>query len=220
MSKKRVKIPEHYQAPLRSRQAIAEYLLACKHYEGEGRSLFAFNVKLRQIEFTFDSLLQIWIEAEDCPQLHDPDWLDHARSVFEKVDQENLFEYGRNAACHFVTDTDCYKHLPDGTEVDVTLGFMGRSDGYIGIFKFEGYDFTKSSLEFWKEAFCGCPFREDSRAGQGWLERYEEMPFDTLYKLYRYVVMCEYDFDDKQVVGEIMFQIAQHFFKDHREIAL
>ena len=115
-------------------------------------------------------------------------------------------------ACRLVTDSDCYTHLHDGTEVNVEYTWMGRSGGYIGIGKFEGFDFSKDEdRDFWHEVFRGNPHRSGTVDRLEWDRTYPTMDYATLRKLYALVVMLAHDFTPEKASAEVEHHAAFRF---------
>ena len=89
---------------------------------------------------------------------------------------------------------------------------MGRSGGYIGIGKFEGFDFGKDEdRDFWHEVFRGNPNRSATVDRQEWDRTYPPMGYATLRKLYALVVMLAHDMTPETASAEVEHQAAFRF---------
>jgi hypothetical protein len=136
MSRKVMK-PDYHRTPLRSRSDIAAYLASIGGYYStyghDGRSYFAFNVKCYNAKLDFERLIEVYRNGgyygDGESWLDSPEWLHQARERHDEVER-HLFDWGIEDACRLVTDSDCYTHLHDGSEVNVEYAWMGRSGGY------------------------------------------------------------------------------------------
>lgn len=211
----RIKKPEYYRTPLRSRKSIADFLLGVGSYLGRDGSIFCFNVKAHGTDLSFDHLLEVFKgSGYGGGYLENDDYLEAAREKHEEVGENRLWEYGQEGAWRLVTDSDCYNHLWDGTPVDVEYGSAGRSSGYIVIRKFEGWNMSRTDRNYWRRVFEGCPHAEGTEAYDDWHLDYDDMPMDTLKKLYQLVVMLVHDFSQETAVKEIEYQAAFDFFEN------
>ncbi len=191
MKNKRFKCPEYYAAPLRSKTEIIEYLKSEKYWSVRyyrGVFLFCFNVKVYQIDFSFDNLLKILANVEcdfDKQKQNDSTWLAAARAVYdEQFKQDYVLENVLNDMCDDVFNTDTYHTLWDGTQVDVDFEFNGRSGGWLCISEFEGL-----------------PVR-------GTWEEFDEADYAKLLKLYKFIQQCSHDFSCEMVTKEVHYQAA------------
>lgn len=192
MSQK-VRKPDAYKTPLRSRKDIIEKIISLtdqRSYDYAPHP-FCFNVKAYNCDLDFDHLLELWRKNEGDEQYtHNPEWLEAAREKYDEV-SEHLFEWGQEDACSLVTDSDAYNHLWNGEKVDVKYSFEGRGGGWISLNSFEGYDFT--------------------RRDNGHISTIlNEMDFGVLRKLYQLIVMLHHDWANPG--HEIAWHAAYNFF--------
>lgn len=187
--------PEYYQTPLRSRQDIIDFIIFSTHqrvYDHRPHP-FCYNVKVYHVDFDFDHLLQIHREAEDDPiYTHNDEWLAGARAEYDDLKEGQLWEYAQEDACNQLLESDAFKCLYDGTQVDVRYSFEGRSGGWLSINRFEGHDFT-----------------EDDQHIKYVLQ---DMQFSTLRKLYVLVTMLNHDVRRDNVAKELEYQAAFNLF--------
>ena len=211
--------PGYYRTPLRSRSDIADFLASVGGYYSthgsHGRSYFAFNVKCHGVRLDFGHLIETYRNVgyygDGETWLDNPEWLEKAKAKYEEVG-DKLFDWGVEAAGRLVTDSDCYSHLYNGTQVEVEYAWMGRSGGYIGIGKFEGFDFSKEAgRDYWHEVFRGNPHRSGSCE---WLDRDRTFPvmnYATLRKLYALVVTLKHDLTPQKASSEVEHHAAFRF---------
>ena len=118
-------------------------------------------------------------------------------------------------AGRLVTDSDCYSHLHDGTKVEVEYAWMGRSGGYVGVGKFEGFDFSKDEgRDYWHQVFRGNPHRSGMSDWFDWDRIYPSMTYPTLRKLYALVVMLSHDFTPEKASSEVEHHAAFSFVEN------
>ncbi len=211
--------PDYYRTPLRSRSDIAAYLASIggyySTYARQGRSYFAFDVKCYQADLDFGHLIEVYRNGgyygDGETWLDNPEWVNQAREKHEEVER-HLFDWGVEDAARLISDSDCYTHLHDGTEVEVEYAWMGRSGGYIGIGQFEGFDFGKDEDRgFWHEVFRGNPHRSGTIHRLHWDRTYPTMGYATLRKLYALVVMLAHDFTPEEASAEVEHHAAFRF---------
>lgn len=207
------KRPEYYRCPLRSRASIVAWLRGNKHWtrhaDRDTVHLFAFNVKLHNLDFSFDNL---WAKFQESgyaseEQMTDKAWLAACRKHFDEEGGERnqrLWEYSVSDACDQVVSTvrvkdkwvvctaDTYSRTWSRDDVDVDLGFHGRSGGWLVIEKFQGLKLTRS-LD---------------------LEDPDEIDYRTLRLLYEYVTMLSHDFRDGQPELAVEDAAAFMFFEN------
>ena len=139
------------------------------------------------------------------------EWLEKAHAKYEEV-RDKLFDWGVEDASRMVTDSDCYTHLYDGTRVEVEYAWMGRSGGYIGIGKFEGFDFSEDEgRDFWHEVFRGNPHRVGTAEWLDWDRTFPTMDYPALRKLYALVVMLIHDLTPEKASSEVEHHAAFRF---------
>ncbi len=207
-----MKTPAYYVAPLRSRAQITAWLLACSqsYYEDRARWIFAFNVKAHRLDLSFDNLLAAATAPRyshdsamaDSIRDTDPVWLAAARELYTEH-ADSLFEWGREDACNTFAgrkgqhygkpDDDGFNMIWDGTPVDVEFAFFGRSGGWLTLTHFDGHALTSEGRELGAEALA-------------------ELPFATLRKLYRFVVMLTADLARHDSAARIEEAAAWAFF--------
>ena len=137
-----------------------------------------------------------------------------AEAKYEEVG-DKLFDWGVEDAGRLVTDSDCYDHLYDGTEVEVEYAWMGSSGGYLGIGKFEGFDFSKDEdRDYWHEVFRGNPHRHGTSDWLDWDRTYPTMDYPTLRKLYALIVMLSHDLTPEKASSEVEHHAAFSFIEN------
>jgi hypothetical protein len=189
----KIKKPDYYKSPLRSRRAIMDYiLLSTSHrYYSYKTYPLCFNVKLYKLNLEFDHLLEVWRNGEGAGQLYtqNEEWLKAVRERYNETKQYTLREWGVEDASRSFTDEDeaTFRQLWDGTELDVEYSFQGRSCGWLSIDKFEGTDFTDAT-----------PLAD--------------MDWPSLRKLYQLVVMLKHDLENPE--KEVEYQAAFAFFEN------
>ena len=214
-----MKIPDYYKTPLRSRDAIVDYLLRLcparrggsdyRYYEnlgtnawtqlGSGPWLFCWNVKARKVDFSFNNLLKRYQETQgELPG--ESAWVEKARHVYAGINQDNFWEWGVEGARRpFVDDErsaqgrpgdDGYNMLWDGTPVDARFMFAGRSGGWLVLTRFNRQTLSKSDLVTYV-------IGDEARTIKGLHEDtayyFNDWSYKDLRKLYKYVVMLDAD---------------------------
>lgn len=187
--------PKYYQTPLRSRDAIIAWIkenTADRYYDHENCP-FCFNVKVYRVDFDFDHLLKIYREQQDGNK-HD-DWLAEARQRWEEHKDNDLWEWAvencREAFCCGSDGTpnqDTYRTLWDGTELDVSYSFRGRSGGWLSLDRFQGWTLTDFP------------------------EALTKMSYKELRQLYQLIVMLVHDLRREAIRAEIEYQAAWALF--------
>ena len=214
--------PGYYRTPLRSRSDIADYLASVGGYYSTygrtGRSYFAFNVKCHGVRLDFEHLIEVYRNGgyygDGETWLDNPEWLEQARANYEEVER-HLFDRGVEDAARLITDSDCYNHLYDGTKVEVEYAWMGRSGGYVGIARFEGFDFSADvGRDYWHEVFRGNPHRSGTDNWRDWGRTFPAMDYPTLRKLYALVVMLRHDLTPETASAEVEHQAAFRFVEN------
>lgn len=217
------KLPKQYQAPLRTRKAIINWLNndQARSYEARGGSnyevafanrlrrglwLFCFKVKLLSgVASGFEELLKLALRNEVLTLAHnnDKDWLKAARQRHEDTNMEGVYEHAiENCQEQFVScydkrhlpGNDGYRMLPDGNPVDARFAFMGRSGGWLTLVEFEGHRLDVEAV--------------------GAARTWESWDFQDLRKLYRYLVMLEHDLRLESVRDMVESEMAGSFFSN------
>ena len=193
------KKPDAYKMKTRSRAGMIAAIptLAQRHYDNYDPYHLCFNVKCYSVDLDLPNMLAKWREYEGDPAYtHNPEWLKAVKERYDEHD-EHLFDWGiEDARRHFVDDgpgqSDTFRTLWDGTEVDVEYAFIGRSGGWLAVTKFEGYRFDErgTSLD----------------------EILEEMDTPTIKKLYQLLLMLKHDTRQEAVKNEVEHQAAFCFF--------
>lgn len=200
MTTKKMRAPSQYRAPLRSRKAMIEHLLAGPgHVNGYDQYLFAFNVKVYDINLDFDHLLKLVVDDGQMSEEFDywitnPDFLAKIRKEFDRH-ENNLFDWGQEGAWETVESDEAYTSLWSGENVDVKYDRFGRSCGYIVITQLEGKKFSG---------------REGPDDYREWLA---ELGSHQLRKIYRFIVQCRADFTPAAAKAEIEIRAAVAFFE-------
>lgn len=209
--------PAYYACPLRSREAIVQYLTSEQHWQRcgwryhDGTYLFCFNVKLHGIDLSFEHLLEL--HRSELPD--DPAYLERCQQHYDELyrsDTFKLFDYALEDVRRCVIEesrnrdgrwqlvvSDSYNRLWAGTRVSVELGFHGRSGGWLVVERFQGIALN-SSLDLASE---------------------DEIDYHTLRQLYEYIVMCSHDFSRENCNRATEHAAAWQFFeRDCDEIPL
>jgi len=174
-----MKTPEYYKAPLRKKADIIQFLLKQanrRHYDRRA-FLFCFDVKIYNLDLSFDNLLKVAKEHGDIDNLDDVMFLAGAKEQF--AEHENiLFDWaiedaretftGRQGPNYYRPDDDGFNMLWDGTEIDVEFAFLGRSGGWLCITHWEGVALESE-------------------------ENLNDFSYKQLRALYRYIVMLQAD---------------------------
>jgi hypothetical protein len=196
----KIKKPKAYNAPLRSRKAIIAFL-ADHHdyYRFRGTcSPIAWNVKDHGSDLEFDNLVEVYKKGHNYGQdevwLDSPEYLKAAREKYDEV-KDKLWEWAIERARESVMEDDAYKCLWDGTELQVTYEFGGRSGGWLLMTKFEGEDLSSIPQEHVAHDLGG-------------------MPYKTLVKLYKLVVQNDHDFRSEAVTSIIEENAAFDLFEN------
>jgi hypothetical protein len=189
--------PGYYRAPLRSREDISGFLTdrdACNR----GYSPLVWNVKCYHADLSFDHLIDVFRTSgeygDDDRYLNFPEFLEPARKEYEKV-ADRLWEWAIEDACRSVTDDDVYRSLWDGTEIDVSYAFKGRSGGWLCVETHNGVNIA----------------RMDQADFQEYLE---ELAYTDLRRLYQLTVQNDHDFSRGAGKTEIEFQAAFALFNN------
>lgn len=218
------KIPDYYKAPLRSRSKIVDYLLHMSgrdedrrgghNYEycrcedsthrvtlvSRGPWMFAWNVKIRHVDFSFDGLLQRHL-AQGYTKPEDPRWDEEARLQFEGIDKDVLFETAQSDIVREVIDDDegargrvgdeGLSELWCGTSVDPRFMLAGRSAGWLILAEFCHQVLDEKSCR------SRCDSKRKRKMALGLhvdIDLYfTDWSFRDLFKLYRYVVQMDAD---------------------------
>ena len=202
MSKTRLRTPAKYRAPLRSRNAITDYLLNRDgHCSGHDWYLFAFNVKAYGVDLDFWHLLDLWIKTgepteDDEWALKQPEYFTAIETAFTDA-EEKLFWAGQERAWDDLTDSETYQMLWDGTEIDVEYSGFGRSSGWIVITRLLHEEFNSRDRE---------PDYEE------WLN---SLSMERLRLVYRFIVQCTADFTQKSAAEAIEYGAAFWFFEHY-----
>lgn len=210
----KMKRPDYYALPLRKKADMAAWIVQmtqARHY-GQPHP-FCFNVKVYDVNFDFEHLLEVYRERILYDELHcegdpqpdftqDDSWLKEAREQYEDV-QGNLWEWAlEESRAQFVGRDnddafDTHRILYDGTEVQVQYSFEGRSGGWLSINSFEGTDFLR--CDYYGENPIADMLMNHS---QRWLRRFYEL-----------VVMLRHDVATNQIRKELEYQAAWVFFE-------
>lgn len=199
-TKKKLRAPKQYRAPLRSRKAMIDYLLAGPgHCHGYDQYLFAFNVKVYDIDLDFDHLLRQYVDDGQTSEAFDywignPEFLAKIRKEHARQ-ENNLFDWGQEGAWETVENDEAYTSLWSGENVAVKYDRFGRSSGYIVITELEGKKFSG---------------REGMDEYRYWLEA---MGTHQLRKVYQFIVQCRADFTPAAAKEEIQIRAAVAFFE-------
>lgn len=213
--------PGYYRMPLRSRNDIADLLASVGGYYSthghHGRSYFAFDVKCHGVRLDFGHLIEIYRNAgyygDGEPWLDNPEWLVQAQARYERAERY-LFDRGVEDASRMVTDSGCYNHLYNGTEVEVEYAWLGRAGGYLGIRRFYGFDFSKDEdRDYWHEIFRGNPHQGGTAEWLDWDRTFPTMACPILRKLYALVVMLDHDLTPQKASAEVEHHSAFHFIE-------
>lgn len=196
------KKPNSLKTPLRKRKEIIQHLLEVtdqRSYDGTPYP-FCFNVKVYSTDLSFENLLRIMRETEsDPPYSHDPKWLAAVQEKYNEV-EEHLFDWGlEDAQAYFVghgrnegpSDGACT--LWDGRVCEgVEFSFQGYSSGWLSLDRFESYNFTSREYDI--------------------KDLLEEMPYNTLRKLYAFILQIKAD--TKYAKTEVEYQAMSNFFNN------
>lgn len=190
-SNSKIKMPAYYRAPLKSRKAIIQFLDNERRQRSADykRWLFTWNVKLYGLNLDFDHLLELYKRESNHRKLTDNDWLSQAREIHGRK-LESLEHWAIEDASMSVNDSDCFKMLWSGEELDVDYQFIGRSGGHIALTRFEGVEMSADN------------------------DPLDDMPMSDLRKLYRLVVMLDHDFTQAKACAEVEYQAAFILFEN------
>lgn len=185
------KKPVYYQTPLRTRKAIVDWIFLNTHQRNHP---FCFNVKVYQVDFSWENLLKLWRKYEGDPVYsHNDDWLRAAKLLFYDLSENTLWEWAIETACSlFSGDSDSFTSLWDGTNIDVVYSFEGRSGGWLSVNKFQRHNFTDRSY--------------DAR------ETLMEMDYGILRQFYQLIVMLNHDLQREAIRKELEHDAAFTFF--------
>jgi hypothetical protein len=108
-----------------------------------GNWMFCWNVKLYQVDLSFDNLVRSFVQNHGCGEL-DPEFKEAARIKHGEIRESTLLEWGvEDAARSFVgreggyPDDDAYSMLWDGSPVVTRFSLMGRSAGWLVMTRFQ-----------------------------------------------------------------------------------
>lgn len=189
-----------YRFSLKSRIDIINFLTSYEHYL-RGRwesSPLAWNVKAYGVDLSFEHLIDVYRTSGDYSK--EDHWLDYPEFLVPALDkfkevEDDLWSWGREAACDQVSDPDAYRSLWDGKLLDVEYGFAGRSGGWLLMLSFQGHKLQRMErYEF-----------------EDWLGNIE---FSILKDLYKLVVQNDHDFRREAVEREIEYQATFTFFEN------
>lgn len=238
------KIPDYYKAPLRSRAKIVDYLLRMSgrdedrrggdNYEycrcedsthlvtlvSRGPWMFSWDVKIRHVDFGFDSLLRRYQEQGGAKP-EDPRWDKEARLQFEGIDKDVLFETAQSDIIREVIDDDvgargrvgddALSTLWCGTSVDPRFILGGRSSGWLILAEFCRHVLDEKS----------CRSRCDRKRKMVFglhmdVDLYfTDWSFRDLFKLYRYIVQMDADLRDTSPGKRIELAAASLVFDSY-----
>jgi hypothetical protein len=164
----------------------------------DGSYPVAFNVKAYP-DLGFEDLWQhidgAWTNEGDIPA----GFKEFAESLYPEH-EDSLFDWGVEDARHCIEESDAYRMLWDGTEIDVTWEFHGRSGGWLIPVEMEGINMGGRELEYWRAK----PGTEDfDHAG---------IDFEDLRKIYRFLCQCQRDFTPEKAAKDVQYQAAFQFF--------
>lgn len=203
---KRLRPP--FPMPHRTMKAMADFITtATKARRYHRPHPFCFNVKIYRVNFDFDHLLNIYRTRflQDPEFTKSPEWLAQAKEKYEEV-KDGLFEPAIEVArAYFVgfegqEDLRADQCLWDGTPVEATFSFEGRSGGWLSINSFEGIDFTDDDI-----------YPDGEHPVRDMLMR---QSFRWLRKFYKFVAMLSHDLSGNKVEDEVEFQAAIGFFEN------
>lgn len=182
-----MKTPSYYRAPLTKRAAIIAWLLA-RPNSRPSYGLFTFNVKIYNVDLSFDNLAKQDVGVPD----------QSARYLAEcrkRHNENELYDMAIEDMRDSINDTDSYRMLWDGEANQIAeWTFDGRSGGWLVLKSFDDKD-----LENLARDYDLADILED--ASYVWLRR-----------LYRFLVQCDHDFRREALVCELVYQAAFNFF--------
>lgn len=199
----KIKKPDAYRVKVRSRKDIVKFLMDHDDYYRSMAtcSPLAWNVKAPGAELNYDHLKEVYRKsgeyAPDDIWLDDPDFNRQARQTYESF-KNNLWHWAIEACQENVNSTDSYNHLWNGTDVDVTYEFEGRSGGWIIVTQFEGHKLANLDKQ---------EFEQDMMDKDVWT-------YDDLFNLYQLVLMLDHDWQREKVEAKIEHQAAFTLFEN------
>jgi hypothetical protein len=191
--------PGYYRAPLRSREDIIGFLTDREAWS-RGYSPLVWNVKCYHADLTFDHLVDVFRTSgeygDDDRYLDFPEFLDPARKEYEEaVLGGDLWEWSIEGARRSVIDLDTYRSLWDGSSIDVSYEFKGRSGGWLCVETHNGANIAQMNQEAFREYL-------------------EALAYTDLRRLYQLVVQNDHDFRREAIKTEIEFRAAFTLFNN------
>lgn len=212
------KLPKQYQAPLRTRKEIVQWLNDPRargyqvrggwNYEGDshgstsrGPWLFCWSVKLlARMDTSYEALLKRAKRVGVLTRQHlkDQPWLNASKARYDDTSMDSVFTHACETCQRMFVghdgkpENDGYCMLYDGTKVTPEFTFMGRSGGWLVLTGFNGHSLNTENVGEdldWK--------RWDVR---------------NLRLLYRYVVMLEHDLRHEAIQEMVLDELAGSFF--------
>lgn len=191
----RSKRPPYYAAPLRSHRDIVAFLMGHQGYRRSHAtcSPLAWDVKAPGADLSPSHLIEVYRNSGEYDRREErwldfPEWRDLALKKYEEV-EDGLWGWAIEMARVHVTDDDTNKCLWDGTGLDVSYLFEGRSGGWLLLAKFEGVDLTRLDDEDFHEYL-------------------EDLDYRTLRNLCQLTTQNDHDFRRQAVEDAIEWEAA------------
>jgi hypothetical protein len=219
-------VPEQYRAPLKSRRASADWLMAIGGREDrDGQSIFAFNVDTFRCDLSYDHLWQVFCRdrgADD--EQRDPEWQALARRDYDRECRRHevcwLHEAGLERFREDFHPGAHYGQNLDSEEVAVEWTFLGEFGEWAALLKWSppgrpwrSYDFQQprdpdryvpqeEREEYWRAYFRGD-------------DREDRMDYGDLVALYRWLVQIEHDLQPPTATEQVTIEAAYWFFDSY-----
>lgn len=194
--------PAHYRTPLRSRKDITKFILDATYQRSDGRYKYhplCFNVKIYDLDFSFDNLLKIWQDNEGVKVFHKTrEWLEPAKAKLERV-ADTLCDQALEDARDDIDNDDFWRIHWDGTQFERTLVFDGRNAGWLSLTTFGRFDFTKEPADYTFGTLEGT-------------NPYCKMSYPMLRELYKFIVQLKHDTRKEAVKANVEDKAAFNFF--------
>ena len=206
-----------FKYPLRSRKDMIEYIVYKSRagnfcYQNKTFYPLAWNVKSHDVPMDWESILKAMQENQSfnptqIAAMKEKYVAEYGETKWDTTPEQDtnrssLWDIGAESARWGLTDGDAYRTLWDGTELDVTWTFSGRSGGYASVEKYEGYDFSNMGsdqrFEEWLEE------REDYYDEKSPYRR----DFKFIRTLYKFVVEMDALLTSKAADESILYGIA------------
>jgi hypothetical protein len=186
-------IAKEYRMKVSSRREIIKEILELAAQKGQYNRYICFNVKIYQIDLSFDNLIETYKKSqkEDLSR----EFLSAAKVKYDQLNIDDLYNIALERAREGVLEGDYFRFLLNGMLLDIQYDFIGRSGGHLSIETFNGYDLS-------------------SRSYTEFISKLEEMKYSDLKNLYRIILRLKHDLTSEKIRKEIEIRCAFDFVEN------